>query len=254
MLRTLKLKHVIIIDIILFIVLYILLSTRVFADTAYNPVGYYMGRVVREAEASHADARDNAVGDAIDSVTVYLGQGYNGTVHQNNRVFATFDIPDFGADSLVSAKLYFDGAADLSATNFNLYVIVSTQSGELATSDYNDFDGWQASGAYNGSILNNTWNTSSYSANWNYVTFSDTGIDSINIYENSSITLSLLSSRDYGDTTQTQNEIIGITQDTIYLNLITTPTTSSGVLRSSVLYSTTPQVLYDKTRIPLWKP
>ena len=246
------LKTFIIADIILAIILGFVWTNITFADTTVT--GYFVGNVYRSGEATYLGSRYNAVGATVDTTTyVYIGQGFNGSLYQNNRTFMSFDIPAFNGDSLATARFYINGEGDVSATDFDVYILSAPNSGEpLTTGDFDNFDGYQAGGAYNGEILNDTWNSVSYSANWNIITGNDACIDSINAHEEGTFKIVMVSKEDYTSSEPTANEQIRIDDDPAPYLLLTFIGDDSN--RRNVLYSKTPQVLYDKTRIPIWKP
>ncbi|MCX6787065.1 MAG: hypothetical protein NTY93_00885 [Candidatus Kaiserbacteria bacterium] len=127
--------------------------------------------------------------------TIGIGQYYQVPEYAVYRGFLSFVLPDMVA--LSTASLFLDGFADYSTTDFGVYVLTSTYSNPLANEDFDLFDGHQASGAYTGTVLNNTWNSSSYSANWNEFVFNATGTTTIFAARNTTLKLAMISKEDY---------------------------------------------------------
>ena len=114
------------------------------------------------------------------------------------RSFASFAIPDM--TTLTAASLFLDGQDNKSNTDFNIYIHTSTYSNPLVAGDYDQFDGHQASGAYNGTVLNNSWNSSSYSTGWNEIVFNASGLSAVLAKKNDTFKMVTISSNDYDNT------------------------------------------------------
>jgi hypothetical protein len=152
---------------------------------------------------SYVTARDAAAGEYVyDQPTV--GQAFNVDTWYVYRIFASFAIPDIPAGAvLTAASLFLYGYYDASTDDFDAYIHTSTYSNPLVKEDFDLFDGHQASGAYNGTILNNAWNSSSYSATWNEITFNAAGLAAILAKENDTFKMAMISKNDYDNTAAT---------------------------------------------------
>jgi hypothetical protein len=160
--------------------------------------------------ATYLDAR-NAAGNAS-GTDISIGQMRNATpTYGIWRSFLCF--PSIPAMVSVSAcTLYTDGASDHSTTDFNINIVgANAWKSVIETADFTRFNGWASSGAYTGTILNDEWSTSSYSANWNALIFNPAGKDSLLAATGDSLWIALLSSRDYDPTDPSGNEYIGFT-------------------------------------------
>ena len=138
--------------------------------------------------------RDQTTADAVGTIWFSIGQ-YKTNFYFNFRSFASFALPNMS--SLTSASLFVNGMSDSSVVNFEVYLHTSTYSNPLVIEDFDQFNGWRLSAAYNGVILNDVWNASSYSADWNELVFNDAGIDSVFVYKNATFRLVAISKNDY---------------------------------------------------------
>jgi hypothetical protein len=124
------------------------------------------------------------------------------------RFFASFVIPDMV--SLTSASWFFySQQGDYPVTDFDVYIHTSTYPAPTDASAFSSFNGWQTSGAYNGTVLNNTWNSSSYSTTtWNEIVFNATGTSTIFAARNTTFKMAAISKEDYINSAPTTNERI----------------------------------------------
>lgn len=160
---------------------------------------------LRGYRTSYATARNLATADfSLDYPIVgqVLFEGY----YYVFRYFASFAIPDMA--SVTAASLFLEGNQNVSTADFDIYIHSSTYSDPLIRDDYDLFDGHQASGVYNGAVLNNTWNSSSYSANWNEITFNAAGLAAILNKENDIFKIALISKEDYDNSAPINDEWI----------------------------------------------
>ena len=153
--------------------------------------------------ATYTTARNAAAGDATDGGYFQVGQT---TDYYVIRSFASFAIPEM--TSLTSASLFLEGQSDSSVTDFDVYILTSTYSNPLVLGDFDLFDGHQASGAYNGTVLNDTWNTSSYSATWNEFTFNAAGLSAILAKKNDTFKIVVISKEDYDNSAPAGGESV----------------------------------------------
>jgi len=139
-----------------------------------------------------------------DDMWLIATQSQLGVGQKNNSydIFRTF------INNLTSASLFTYYMYDQAYTDFNVLVHTATISTPLVASDWNSFDGWQSSGAYNGTQLIDTWNTSSYSEGWMEYTFNDAGKSAILLKSSDSFVIVVLSDRDATATEPSGKEYI----------------------------------------------
>jgi|GEM_PF-1427388 len=164
------------------------------------------GRIYTSTQATYTLARDATTGTNYAATLPSIGQFYSPTAYDVYRAFLSFAIPDMA--TVTSASLFLNGASDSSTTDFDIYFHTSTYTGFANGNDFDLFDGHQASGAYNGTILNNTWNTSSYSANWNEFVFNADGLAAILTKKNTTFKIAGISKEDYIDSAPTGAEFV----------------------------------------------
>jgi len=157
-------------------------------------------------DTDYATARNAITGDSTDGGELRIGLYSNGTYFGFRRSFVSFAIPDMV--SVSAASFFGEGNNDSSITDFIIYILASSYSTPLVVQDYDQFDGWQASGAYNGTVLNNDWNSSSYSATWNEITFNAAGRAAILAAKTTTLKLALISKEDYDASVPVDNEYI----------------------------------------------
>lgn len=150
--------------------------------------------VVVNSDEVYDTARNAVTGSGTWNTTVQIGQVLSDNIY---RSFFSFAIPDMSA--LTATSMFLEGNSDLSTTDFEIYIHTSTYSNPLVVEDFDLFAGHQASGAYNGTVLNNTWNSSSYSATWNEIVFNAAGIAVILAAKNATLKLAAISKEDYND-------------------------------------------------------
>lgn len=175
--------------------------------------------------ATYTTAR-NAVTAENTYAQLYVGQQLDSGVYAIWRTFANFAIPEMSAISACS--LFLNGSADGSLTDFNIYCLEGSQSIPLVVEDFDQFNGWQASGAYNGTILNNQWNSSSYSADWNEIVFDVDGKSLVLANSGSTLYLCLISNEDYNNSAPSSLEYVRFNASTDtglepYLSITFTP-------------------------------
>ncbi len=195
---------------------------------------------------TYTDARNAITGSAKATNMFSVGQLIDFRI---GRGFASFVIPDMS--SISAASLFLEGNGDASVVDFEIYINTSTYSSPLVKEDFDLFDGWQASGAYNGSILNNTWNSSSYSATWNEIVFNAAGLAAVLAKKNDTFKIVVLSKEDYNSSEPTDAEWINFESATTagkepYLSITytlapTAPTnfTNTGATTTTLSYSWT---------------
>ncbi len=126
--------------------------TAIVANAPAKTVRRYTGTVYnteRNATVGH---------DIINYFTI--GQGFINPNYYIWHAFAEFTIPD--TPNIVAVSFFGCCLSDWSTNDFNINSYTATQSSPLDVTDFELFDGWQASGAYTGTVLNNTTSSSSY--------------------------------------------------------------------------------------------
>ena len=156
------------------------------------------GRVYAN-NATYTTARNANAGTADGSIQIGQTTGYYVI-----RSFFSFAIPNMA--TLTTASLFLYGYSDDSTTDFAIYLHTSNYSNPLVGEDFDQLDGWRASGTYVGTILNNSWNSSSYSTTWNQIDFNADGLTAILAKKNSIFKMVAISNEDYISSQPTQPE------------------------------------------------
>jgi hypothetical protein len=156
--------------------------------------------------SSYIDARNAAAGDT--ALTDRIDVGQTVSLPGVRRGFVSANLPAMSAVS--AASLFFYGRGNNSIVDFNLYIHTSTYSNPLVKEDFDLFDGHQASKVYTGTVLNNTWNSVSYSSTWNEITFNAAGLAAILAASGSTVKLALISENDYTSTVPSNYEYVSL--------------------------------------------
>ncbi len=186
------------------------------------------GRVYYSGNPVYANARDASSGTSSGNY-IHAGQWLNtGPLYYVYRSFLSFPLPNIGTAQACTLFVY--GEYDqTSANDFNIYLLGAHAYGPtLDNLDYTRFNGHQTGGADTGTILNNAWNTSSYSSNWNKIIFNAAGLDSLKISANDTLRIAMISQYDYSNTPPTGEEYVvfyssGTPNKEPYLSLTYTP-------------------------------
>ncbi|MDD5353034.1 MAG: fibronectin type III domain-containing protein [Candidatus Omnitrophica bacterium] len=169
------------------------------------------GNVIKGSTVTFLGARDATSGDAITSDMIMVGM--RDSLHYDTwnvwRSFMSFPIPS-SINAVSACSLYVYGNTDNSLDNFGIYLVGAKSYGNtLTTADFKLFNGWQSSGAYNGTILNNTWNTSSFLLNdWNKIVFASAGLDSLKLATGDTLRICMISKEDYDNSEPTWAEYV----------------------------------------------
>lgn len=159
---------------------------------------------LRASDVVYVTARDlTTANNAVNTTLNNIGQTNNYWVM---RPFFSFAIPAMG--SCTAGSLFLEGGTDASTTNFGIYLHTATYSNPLAVGDFASFNGHQTSGAYTGTILNDTWDTSSFSLNWNEIVLNAAGLTAVLAKSNSTLQLVALSKEDYDNSAPTGDEYV----------------------------------------------
>lgn len=174
------------------------ITNKVYTDTT-TVQATNDGYISAEDASSYTTARDNTTADGLSANNVVVGQTLTpDPLFRVMRSFLVFTLPTMSA--VEACSLYVKGAgADYSDDNFEMYIHTApTYGGTLDTGDFDSFDGWVSGSAHTGTVLNETWNSSSFSSNtWHAIEFNSAGRDSILVYQESDIYITLISKEDY---------------------------------------------------------
>ncbi|GAI07542.1 unnamed protein product, partial [marine sediment metagenome] len=130
------------------------------------------GRVHFYDNDTYQNVRDHFNNGTVNYTVLSAGQWYDSAAPNYFvfRGFASFPIP--GVYSVEACTLYVNGKTDSSTDDYEIYIISASEYAPiLEADDYQRFDGQQSGSAHTGTVLNNTWNTSSYSSDWNSIVF-----------------------------------------------------------------------------------
>ena len=219
----------------------------VMVDPTTNVATTNEGRIY-SSDATYTTARNTSTGTGIQTTRETVGQATGYTV---NRGYFSFAIPT-PMYTITSASLFLYGEGDASTTDFDVYIHTSTYSATLAAEDFPLFSGHQASGVYNGTILNNTWNSASYSATWNEFVFNAAGLDTIKSKSGSTCKMAMISKEDYDNSQPANNEYVYFYSNTTagkkpYLAIVYTDTAAAAAALPTSFK--TPHISQKKFRI-----
>ncbi|MBT4482443.1 MAG: hypothetical protein HOC71_02055 [Candidatus Latescibacteria bacterium] len=172
-------------------------------DPTTTTISSYVAESVRRSVAgTYAENRDNDTGSNGHTGTYfYVGQYYDDAPVENaqiDRAFFAFEIPNLA--SVSACTLYCNGYSDVSTNDFDIYIHGANEARPEITgdrADYSHFHGRQTGQVHNGTVLNNTWNSSSYSSGWNKFIFNSSGIDSVVNAASDTLWLCMISREDY---------------------------------------------------------
>ncbi len=153
--------------------------------------------------SSYAGARDGA-GNVTMTTSITAGQSNTGGAYYVLRGFFEFPIP--GLSSVSICTLYLNGGFTDVAVDYEIYIHGAAEyAGTLENAAFTKFDGRQTGAAHDGTILNETWDTSSYSTNWNTIVFNAAGIDSVEVAQGNTLYIALISSDDFDNSAIAEN-------------------------------------------------
>ena len=208
------------------------------------------GRIC-SAHASYTTARDATSGVEALTNGFIIGQD-NTSYYTVYRSFLNFSIPNMSTCSACTLYLYY--STDQSTIDFNINVYGATAYGTtLTTADFSLFNGWKSSGAYDGTVLNNTWSSSAYTV-WNPIIFNAAGRDSVLKAQGSSLSLALLSSRDAASTQADSKEYCGFQIGIApYLSFTYTEASSPSSPTRRTPFANDPTPIFRNDPIPIWR-
>lgn len=194
----------------LFIILLVLLfPCLVYADITTitsikdGCVGYW-------GSSTYSTVRDATTGLGAYTADMIVGQrdtddDVSELSYEVYRSFLAFPgIPSMA--SCEACTLYIDGRNNESLVDFGIYVhSARAYKSTLTTADYPNFNGRRAATTHNGTVLNNTWNTSSYLDGWNKIVFNAAGLDSVEFATGDTLWIALISQEDYNNSAPADN-------------------------------------------------
>ncbi len=164
-------------------------------STTVNTLSTQGGRVY-ELNATYLTARNTATASQVAvGELLMVGQRNAAGTYYVKRSFMAFPIS--GMSACTACTLYVNGDDDYSTTDFNICLFgANSYRSTLTGADFSKFDGWAAGGAYSGTRLNDVWNSSSYSANWNAIIFNVAGRDSLFAAKSDTLWMAMVSDED----------------------------------------------------------
>lgn len=149
--------------------------------------------------ATYLEARNATASTSINANVLSVGTY---VMSNDNEVFRSdlafpLALPD--VQTVAACTLYVWGQSDQSDTDIPLYMLGASAAGSsFEMADYNDFNGWQSSGGYTGTVLNESWNSSSFATGaYNRIVFNQAGRDSVMAALEDTLRIILLSQNDY---------------------------------------------------------
>ena len=147
---------------------------------------YYM----RDQDGTYTTARDNISASNNSSSGIQVGQNTDFNVY---RGYMEFPIPALA--SVTTCYLYVYGDTDESTTDFNVALFTGSWS-SMATSEWDQFNGWTAGSAHTGTDLTDGWNTSNFSVGWNIIELNADGRTAIFAAKETTIKIAVISGED----------------------------------------------------------
>ena len=174
---------------LLLIILVLLFAVTAYAETGTNTVTYW----IRNGEATYDATRNDGSGSNDSSSGPKVGQQAGYVVH---RGYAHFTIPALG--SCTSAYLYLYGDADVSTTDFEIMAYLGLWADNPSSAKWDQFQGWQASGVYNGTTFIDVgeWSTASGITGWNVIELNADGRAAILTAQGDTLKIAFISKED----------------------------------------------------------
>jgi hypothetical protein len=185
------------------------------------------GSLYSYGNTTYATSRDaSAAKDVNPASWLRVGQLLDVTLYLVFRSYFSFAIPDMS--TLIAASLFLEGKVDDSTTDFGIYIHTSTYSNPLVLNDFDLFDGWRAGNTHTGTVLNNSWNSSSYSATWNEIVFNAAGLAAVLAKKNDTFKMAAISKEDYDNSAPPDTESVVFEGSSVsgkepYLSITYTP-------------------------------
>ena len=155
-------------------------------DDATATLSYYM----RDQDGTYTTARDNISASNNSSSGPWAGQNTDFNVY---RGYLEFPIP--ALVSVSACTLYVYGKEDNSATDFDIALFAGSWS-SMATSEWDQFDGWTSGSAHTGTDFTDGWNTSGFSVGWNAIILNAAGRTAILNAAETTIKIAMISGED----------------------------------------------------------
>ena len=187
------------------------------------------------SDATYTTARDAAAAETVLGSNVVFGQGMLvDPLYMPYRCFLSFPIPAMTAATACTLNIKGAGA-DYSDDNFDVYIHTSTYGGTIDAGDYDAFDGWQDGVAFDGTVLNETWNSSSFNSNtWEQIEFNAAGRAVVSAAQGGTLYIAIISAEDYNRSEPADKEYLsfisstGDPTNTPYLSITYTEAAAGG--------------------------
>ena len=179
---------------------------------------------IDSVDGTYASKRDSTSASTYSPSTLRLGQSIVGGKYRVYRSFITLPVPSMTAISACS--LYVYGSLDNSNIDFDVDIVTAPDYATLDKTDYPKFDGHTVGGIDTGAILNNIWNSSSYSSAWNCFVLTTAARDSILAHSGGNLCFTIISDNDYDNTapsTQTEYVTFAVSTTVPYFAMSYTP-------------------------------
>jgi hypothetical protein len=165
------------------------------------------GRIRSITSAGYQAARDTLAGNA-DGNWIQAGQFTIGSNYHVYRGFLSFPLPEMYTIS--ACTLYVKGLYDYSTdSEFDLSITGADAYGStLQGDDFPRFEGHQSGSPHTGIILNQSWNSVSFTTGWNGIVFNPAGLDSIRAASGDTLRIAILSAHDYSNTPPSGSEYV----------------------------------------------
>jgi hypothetical protein len=170
--------------------------------SAYTDVTATLSYQMRDQDATYVTARDNISASNNSSGGAKVGQNTDFNVY---RGYLEFPIP--ALSSVASCYLYMYGSADNSTTDFVITLFTGSWS-SMATSEWDQFDGWTSGSAHTGTDLTDGWNTSGYSTGWNIIELNADGRAAIFAAKETTIKIAVISGEDVSRSQPSDDEYV----------------------------------------------
>lgn len=163
-------------------------DSDLYADDNYMFVGRTTGYRVRRAFASFPLV---VLGDTLRIAMLSSNDYSNAAAPSGNEYVGFYSSQWNGYEPYLSINydenqialactLWVYHAGNYSTTDFNVYLLEATYGDEIDVDDFNNFSGWASSGAYTGTVLNETWNTDGWVNGRMAIVFNTAGVRVVN--------------------------------------------------------------------------
>lgn len=165
-------------------------------------------------DATYAVARDTDTGETGGETYIAVGQRES-SGYQVLRGNIAFVMPEM--DSLYACTIYLWGGTDESDDEFGIYILSAHDSSPVFdNADFSKFNGRTAESAHTGTILNDAYETTSFTAAaWDSLTFNAAGLDSMMVSSGDTLWVAIISDNDYDNIAPTEGHNEYVTFDSL---------------------------------------